>query len=150
MNFFHYITYNPPWALGLALTGVLALAGVLIPYRWYRKVANTKVLAWTHSILTGVAVGFVVGAAFIIVSANQINAVEQENKTALRAFAENDYGLKLNDENLNLLYWSKDEGEVPVDTTNEAGELQQVYLKATKDGWLLYDKTTKKALSQTH
>jgi len=150
MNFFHYVSYSPPWPLAFVVISVLTLAGVFVPYRWYRKSVNSKALAWTNSALTGLAVGFVVGVTFIIVSANQVNAVEQENKAALQAFAEHDYGLKLNDENLNLLYWSKDEGEVPVDTTDKAGELQQVYLKATKDGWLLYDTTTKKALSQTH
>lgn len=149
MSFFHYVTYTPSWGLALVLIIGLTLAGVFLPYRWYRRAANTKVLAWTHAVLTGLAVGFVVAATFIIVWANHTNAVEEENKTALRAFAEHDYGLKLSDANLNLLYWSKDEGEAPVDATDKAGELKTIYLKPTKDGWLLYDETTKKALPQT-
>lgn len=150
MSFFHYVTYAPPWGLVLGLIVVLTLFATFVPYRWYRKDGKSKVLAWSQAVLTGLAVGFVVVVFAVIFAANSTNSVEQENKTALRAFAEDNYELELSDQNLELLYWSKNEGQVPVAATDSTDHVQHVYLKASKDGWLLYDVNTKLPLQQTH
>ena len=150
MSFFHYVTYAPPWVLVLGLIVALTLFATFVPYRWYRKAGKSKAPVWVQAVLTGLAVGFVTVVFSVIIAANSTNSVEQENKTALRTFADDNYKLKLNDQNLELLYWSKNEGQVPVEATDSTDHVQHVYLKASKDGWSLYDVNTKLPLQQIH
>jgi hypothetical protein len=155
MQVFHFTELVIPWVWYAIAVLVITLAGVFVSYRFYDKqerkkvtVNHSKVSTWVAAILTGIAAGFILTTILIITTSNMVQNADESDRKALNAYVKDNYGLIVDKDQSAVLYWSQDEGKVPVTATTKDGRVVSIYLDHYKDGWTIYDNTTKKPLPQ--
>jgi MFS superfamily sulfate permease-like transporter len=155
MYVFHFTDITIPWVWYAVAVLAVILAGVFVSYRFYDKhernkvtVNHSKVSTWVASILTGIAAGFILATILIITTSNMVQNTDESDRKALNAYVKDNYGLTVDKDQSAVLYWSKDEGKVPVTATTKDNHVVNIYLDHYKDGWTIYDETTRKPFPQ--
>jgi hypothetical protein len=155
MYVFHFTDITIPWVWYAVAVIVITLAGAFLSYRFYDKrernkvtVNHSKASTWAAAILTGIAAGFILTTILIITTSNMVQNTDESDRKALNSYVEDNYGLTVDKDQSAVLYWSQDEGKVPVTATTKDGQVVNIYLDHYKDGWTIYDNTTKKPLPQ--
>jgi NADH:ubiquinone oxidoreductase subunit 5 (subunit L)/multisubunit Na+/H+ antiporter MnhA subunit len=155
MNVFHFTDLVIPWVWYAIAVIAVALAGVFFSYRFYDKreqnkvtVNHSKASVWAAAILTGIAAGFILTTILIIITSNMVQNNDESDRQKLDTYVKDNYGLTVDKDQSAVLYWSQDEGTTPVTATTKDGQVVNIYLDHYKDGWTIYDNTTKKPLPQ--
>ena len=155
MNVFHFTDLVIPWAWYAVAVIAVTFAGLFLSYRFYDKrernkltVNHSKASTWAAAILTGIAAGFILTTILIIATSNMVQNTDEADRQKLNAYVKDNYGLTVDKDQSALLYWSQDEGKVPVTATTKDKQIVSIYLDHYKDGWTIYDNTTKKPLPQ--
>jgi predicted PurR-regulated permease PerM len=148
MYIFHFTEITIPWGAYFAAVLITFAAGTFIPLRWFLKHNNSKVSAWAASILTGLAAAFILATTLIIITSNIVNTTDNNDKKALNSYIQDNYDFTVNKDDLAVLYWSQDEGNVPVTAVKKDGETTHIYLGKYKDGWTIYQADTNKRYPQ--
>lgn len=155
MDVFHFTEVTVPWVWYAVAVIAVTAAGVFLSYRIYDKreqakvtVNHSKVSTWIAAILTGIAAGFILTTILVIVTSNIVQNADESDRTALNAYVKDNYGLTVDKDQSAVLYWSQDEGKVPVTATTKDGRVVTIYLDHYKDGWTIYDQATRKPLPQ--
>lgn len=155
MHVFHFTDITIPWVWYAVAIIAVTLVGVFLSYRWYDKREHNKVTVnhsksstWAAAILTGIAAGFILTTILIITTSNMVQNTDESDRQKLNAYVKDNYGLTVDKDQSALLYWSQDEGKVPVTATTKDKQIVSIYLDHYKDGWTIYDNTTKKPLPQ--
>jgi len=155
MNVFHFTDLVIPWVWYAVAIIAVTLVGVFLSYRFYDKrernkptVTHSRASTWAAAILTGIAAGFILTTILIITTSNMVQNTDESDRQKLNAYVKDNYGLTVDKDQSALLYWSQDEGKVPVTATTKDKQIVSIYLDRYKNGWTIYDNTTKKPLPQ--
>jgi hypothetical protein len=149
MYVFHFNEYVVPWVMYLIVV-ILAISIVAVASSFaYKKKKDSNSIAWIYALLTGLAVGFILAVGLVIFSSNQTLQNENENKTALKSFVENNYNFSdVKQKDINVLYLGKEQKFSSVTLIDKNSKSNTVYLEKYKDGWSLFNFKTKQLYPQ--
>lgn len=148
MYYFHFNSWSTPWLLFAALTLIVAVGAGYLSKRVYSKKIVERASLWGHTVLTGIGAGFILAVILVVFSSAHVQQMDEQSQTALRAFIDNSYDLSISDDDVQILYWSRYEGNVPVAATDKEGKTSYVYLGHGPRGWSLYEAQGKTKVPQ--